>query len=89
MSAPPFLLSPHPLLIKALQTNAACRHHWLVASLPVAALYPARCRRCGAQRTFPCLDPAIADDDFRGALDGPALRPPLSLGPHDADAPFD
>lgn len=92
MSAPAFLLDRRPLptpLQTPLQTKAACTHHWLVASLPVAGLYPAHCRRCGAQRAFPCLDPAVENDDFRGAFDDPEGRPRLPLPPNHADGAVD
>ncbi len=35
----------------------ACRHHWLVAATTHTDTYPAHCRRCGATRTFPVIEP--------------------------------
>ena len=46
-------------------------HHWLVASLPAVAGYPARCRHCGAQRHFPRIFDLSA-----AAIPGPPLNPP-------------
>ncbi len=54
----------------------ACRHHWLVASLPSEGSYPAWCRRCGAGRRFPCLSDCF---DFNDAIG--------RLGPVSADEP--
>ena len=79
MSAPAFPLTPGPLLHTPIETKATCIHHWLVASLPVAGLYPARCRRCGAQRAFPYLDSAAEPDDFWRTFGDPALSPALPL----------
>ena len=47
---------------------AACRHHWLVASLPTEGSYPASCRRCGAERRFPCLSDWFDFNDAIGTL---------------------
>ena len=52
---------------------AACIHHWLVASLPMGGAYPASCRRCGAERRFPCLSGWLDLDDTLGTL-GPIFE---------------
>ena len=59
---------------------AACIHHWLVASLPTRGAYPASCRRCGAERRFPCLSDWFDFNDALGTLgpifeDEPAVAP--------------
>ncbi len=35
------------------QTAVTCRHRWVIDTKAVASRYPAKCRRCGAKRTFP------------------------------------
>lgn len=69
MSTSAFLLH-----LPLFQTKSVCAHHWLVAPLPTDGAYPARCRRCGAQRAFPHLDPSPAADDT-------ALTPFQALDP--------
>ena len=57
------------------RTPGGCGHHWQVAPAPSTNTYPARCRRCGAQRAFPVLD---NPPDFNGVTliheDGDAPR---------------
>ena len=51
----------------------ACIHHWLVAPLPSEGSYPASCRRCGAERRFPCLSDWFDFNDALGTL-GPIFE---------------
>ena len=64
---------------------AACIHHWLVASLPTGGAYPASCRRCGAERRFPCLSDWFDFNDALGTL-GPIFGDEPGVAPGDAAA---
>ena len=64
--------TPAPLATPA-AAPPACRHHWLVASLPSEGSYPAWCRRCGAGRRFPCLSDRFDFNDAIGRL-GPVIH---------------
>ena len=64
---------------------AACIHHWLVASLPTGGAYPASCRRCGAERRFPCLSDWFDFNDALGTL-GPIFGDEPAVAPGDAAA---
>ena len=64
---------------------AACIHHWLAASLPTRGAYPASCRRCGAERRFPCLSDWFDFNDALGTL-GPIFEDEPVAAPGDAAA---
>ncbi len=34
----------------------SCCHHWQIAATPLRGGYPAECRHCHTQRTFPGID---------------------------------
>ncbi len=57
----------------------ACVHHWDVATRPRGGAFPASCRRCGADRTFPLITvdaPPTAARPVGERL--PALQLPLA-----------
>uniref|UniRef100_A0A6M3XYU6 Uncharacterized protein n=1 Tax=viral metagenome TaxID=1070528 RepID=A0A6M3XYU6_9ZZZZ len=34
-------------------TKDNCKHHWLINTIPEKGQYPATCKLCGAEATFP------------------------------------
>ena len=59
---------PDPIARSVPAAESACVHHWIVASLPTAGAYPAACRRCGAERRFPCQSDWFDFNDAIGTL---------------------